>query len=510
VPLTSSPRLTVRTLDFSAQENLCVINEETAKKIGATLESRLMIRLDNLKAYYFGVIISGKGFVNKDEIGIPRDIAQALGLKDGDNVNATPVNVSESIEIIRNKLKGKKLSREEISKLIRDVVNGALDEAGIAAFLSAQEAVGMDDDELYYLTLEMATQGTVLSHPYPVYDEHSIGGVPGNSKVALVAVPTAIAFGIKIPKTSSRAIVSPSGTADTMEVLARVDLTADEIKQALVKVGGTLAWTGRLNLSPADDIFVRTERKLRIDPESQMIASILSKKVAMGVSGLVIDIPTGEGAKVSTINEAERLASRFLMVTNKLKISSKVLITFGGEPIGFTVGPALEAREALETLMKKSGPPSLVHKALSIVAALLELSGKANYGEGLNLARSMFESGKPELVFRKMIEFQGGNPEVKPEDISLADFSYTIKAPFSGAVTKINNNAVNIIARAAGAPFDKKAGVMLHAKIGYRVDQGDPLLTIYSSSANNLNKARELAESLAVFEIGHMVLKSIP
>lgn len=501
--------LRVKVVDFTFADNICILHEKSARKIGASAESRIKLSWGD-REFFLGGIIAKGDLVGEDEIIVPSYISGYLGLKDGDTVHVSSLNVVSSIEYIRNKLRGGKLKVEEISAIVRDVISGSLDERAIAAFLSAQEAVGMDDEELYLLTLEMAKGGTVLSHPYPVYDEHSIGGVPGNSKVALIAVPTAIAFGLKVPKTSSRAIVSPSGTADTMEVLARVDLTEDEIREALERVGGTLAWTGRLNLAPADDIFVRVERGLRLDPESQMIASILSKKVAMGVTGLVVDIPTGKGAKVPNLHAAERLASRFLSVTNRLRISSKVLITFGDEPIGFSVGPALEAREALEALMKREGAPSLVQKALSIVAALLEISGKANYGEGLLIAKKAFESGKPELIFRKIIGVQGGNPEIKPHEIKVGDFSYTYKAPYSGAITKINNNAITLIARAAGAPFDKGAGVLFHAKIGYRVNQGDPVFTIYSNSQSSLRSAIELAESLSAIEIGRMVLKSLP
>jgi len=503
-------QLRVKVLGLLSASSVVILSERTARRIGASTDSRLLLKSETGKSTYAGVIIATSDILAEDEVGIPALVADLLRVKSGDIVTVASLNVIQSVEYIKKKLRRERLARDEVAAIVRDVVSGLLDDAAISAFLSAQESVGMDDEELYYLTLEMAASGNTLTHPYPVYDEHSIGGVPGNSKVALVAVPTAVAFGLKVPKTSSRAIVSPSGTADTMEVLARVDLTPEEIRQALDQVGGTLAWTGRLNLSPADDIFVNVERRLRIDPESQMIASILSKKVAMGVSGLVIDIPTGEGAKVKSVHDAERLAARFLSVCHRLKIFSKALITFGSEPIGYTVGPVLEAREALETLMNRGGAPSLVHKALSIAAAMLEIAGLVKYGEGVQAAKAMLETGKPEKVFRKIIEFQGGNPDVKPQDLTPGERSYTFKAPYDGAVTKINNDAVTLIARAAGSPFDKKAGILFHAKIGYRVKAGDPLFTIYSTTSANLSKAVELANSLLTVEIGHMVLKSLP
>ena len=394
--------------------------------------------------------------------------------------------------------------------MVKEIVDGVLDDAGLTMFLTLQQTIGMDEQELYHLIRAMVETGESIAFDYPVYDEHSIGGVPGNSKVALLAVPTAVSLGLKIPKTSSRAIVSPSGTADTMEVLANVELSIDDIKKALEKAGGTLAWTGRILLSPADDILVRVERRLSIDPPSQVVASILSKKVAMGISGLVLDIPTGEGAKISNVDEAEKLAARFMSQTTKFGISFRALVTFGGEPIGFTIGPALEAREALETLIAGKGTPSLVDKAMSLAGALLEISGKAEIGEGIRLAREAFTKGKSYESFKKIIEAQGGNPDIRPDDIGLGDKSETIYSTMNGGIVSLDNRAFTAIARAAGAPHDKMAGIRLHVKIGYRVKQGDPLFTIYSTSSNRLHHAYELAKTLNPVKIGTMVLKSIP
>ncbi|MEM0179209.1 MAG: thymidine phosphorylase, partial [Fervidicoccaceae archaeon] len=403
-----------------------------------------------------------------------------------------------------------KLEAAEIRKLIFDMVTGVLDDSAIAEFVTLQSTVGMDDDETYELIRAMVETGSSITFPFPVYDEHSIGGVPGNSKVAMLAVPTAVSLGLKVPKTSSRAITSPSGTADTMEALANVTLTTEEIKRALEKAGGTIAWTGQLNLAPADDIMVRVERRLLLDPPSQVVASILSKKVSLGITGLVVDLPVGNGAKLQTEREAENLASIFVRQGGKFNMNVKALITFGGEPIGYTIGPNLEAMEALTALIKREASPSLMDKAMHIAGAIYELAGKANVGEGESYAREAFVSGKSYEAFKKIVECQGGDPNKKPEDIPLGDYKETIYSKKSGAVTFIDNRAFTIIARLAGAPLDKSAGVKLYVKIGNRVRAGDPLYTIYSSSSKRLSDALAFANSVKEMEIGTMLLKVFP
>ncbi|MGC9114680.1 MAG: AMP phosphorylase [Fervidicoccaceae archaeon] len=499
----------VRVLDITYVSNVAIINEEDAKSLGIDVESRVLLKQNGSSLIAFSPMITSE-LVSRGEIGIPKEIAKLLKLGDGEEIGVEGTSDSESISILLKKMGGKKLSEDEIRKLVADMVTGILDESAIAEFITLQSTLGMDDDETTNLIRAMVETGTKITFPYPVYDEHSIGGVPGNSKVAMVAVPTAVALGLKVPKTSSRAITSPSGTADTMEALANVSLTTEEIKNAVDKAGGTIAWTGQLNLAPADDIMVRIERRLLLDPPSQVVASILSKKVALGISGLVVDLPVGRGTKLSTETEAENLASIFVRQGGKFGMRVKALITFGGEPIGYTIGPNLEAMEALTALIKKEASPSLMDKAMHIAGALYELAGKANVGEGEAFAKEAFLNGKSYEAFKKIIEWQGGDPNKKPDDIPLGDYKETIYSNKSGAVTFIDNKAFSTIARLAGAPFDKAAGVKLYVKIGNRVRPGEPLYTIYSSSSKRLSDALAFANSVKEIEIGTMLLKVFP
>ncbi|MET1160289.1 MAG: AMP phosphorylase [Thermoprotei archaeon] len=495
-------------IDIDIGRNLVVLNYKDAEELGVNPNYRVkLIRGD--KSVVATVAVS-KTMVPPGKILVSKDIAFNLKLSNGEEVGVRPVSTIAGLVALQKRLRGERLTQEEMYNIIKDVVSGAFSEAEIAAFLVSQLFYEFSEDELYNLIRAMVDTGSRIDFEETVYDEHSIGGVPGNGKVALIAVPTIAAAGLLIPKTSSRAITSPAGTADIMEVLARVDFTADELKEIAKKVRATLAWGGSLNLAPADDIFINIERRLGIDPRHQMVASILAKKVAMGVDNLVIDIPVGRKAKVKSMEEADQLAGLFIRQAAKLGMRIKVAVTFGGQPIGVTAGPALEAKEALETMINRRGRKSLVDKAMFIAGLVLELSGKVPPGRGYDVARDIFESGRTYEKFKQIVEAQGGDPNVKPDDIELGSHTATIESPMEGAVTYIDNAVITMIARAAGAPFDKGAGVLLHAKVGYRVNKGDPLLTIYSSSSIRLEEALNIANRYPPLVVEGMLLKVLP
>ncbi len=495
-------------IDVDVGRSLIIMHEKDAQELGLGPTSKVKLaKGDRSKS---AAVAITRTMVEPGKILVSKDIVWYLKLSKEDLVGVRPFPVPPSFYVLQKRLHGERISQDEMFKLIKDIVDGAYGEAEIAAFLTSQLYYELSEDELHSLIRAMVETGSKLVFEDTVYDEHSIGGVPGNSKVALIAVPTIAAAGLLIPKTSSRAITSPAGTADTMEVLARVDLTADEIKEIARRVRATLAWGGRLNLAPADDIFVTIERKISIDPWHQMVASILAKKAAMGVDNLVIDIPVGRKAKVKKVEEADQLAGIFIRQAARLGMRIRVALTFGGQPIGATAGPALEAKEALETMINKKGKKSLVDKALTIAGLVFELSGKVPPGRGYEIAKEIFTSGRTYEKFKQIIEAQGGDPNVKPDDIPIGKHSYTIESPIEGAVTYIDNAAITTIARAAGAPFDKGAGVYLHAKVGYRVNKGDPLITIYSNSAVRLQEAINLASKYTPLIVEGMLLKILP
>jgi AMP phosphorylase len=341
----------------------------------------------------------------------------------------------------------------------------------------------------------------------PILDKHSIGGVPGD-KTTLLVVPIIAAAGYTIPKSSSRAITSPAGTADRMETLAPVHLKLDEISKIVNDVGACIVWGGAIDLAPADDLFIRVEYPLSIDP--LLLPSIVSKKKAMGSTHVIVDIPTGIGAKIATESQAEQLAIDFIELGERLDMKIECVISEGGQPIGKAVGPALEAKESLEALMGK-GPPDLLKKATGLAGSLFEMVGEKN---GQKLANDILQSGKAYEKMKEIIQAQGGNPDIQPEDIEISKNYLDYGSELEGRVLWINNRSIARIAREAGTPGDKCAGILLHVKTGDRVSKGDPLLRIYGDSEQKLVNAEKVCRTEEPVLVGsrmgeRMLLKKI-
>jgi AMP phosphorylase len=496
----------IKIIDISTGRRFALLNINDADKLGIRLHDRIKIKHGE-KAIIAEVDIT-KTVIQTGEIGVFQDLVPELGVKDGEKVTISTMPIPSSVGYIHKKMRGERLNKEEISCIIKDIASKYLNDLEIAAFVIAQSYHGMTMDEIKALAEAMFETGERIDFEKPVYDKHSIGGIPGN-KVSLLIVPIVAAAGLLIPKTSSKAITSASGTADTMSVLAPVEFTADELKKIALKAGGAIVWGGGLNLAPADDLIINVEHPLQIDPESQMLASILAKKMAVGANYLVIDIPVGRFAKVETPEEARRLSSRFVELGERLGIRIRCGITYGGQPVGHAVGPALEAREALETLCS-GGPTSLIEKSTAIAGMLLELSGKVVKGHGQEYAKEILQSGKALKKMREIIGVQGGDPKIKPEDIPIGQYKVEIKSEWDGYVTSVSNEAIRVIARAAGAPMDKGAGVILSGKVGYKVKKGQNILEIYAERESKLDEAVSIAAKMRPVTIEGMLLHELP
>ncbi len=365
---------------------------------------------------------------------------------------------------------------------------------------------GMNDSETIALTKAIIESGKTIDFKRrPVLDKHCTGGVPGNRTTMLI-VPIVASVGLLIPKTSSRAITSPAGTADTMEVLAPVSLSIEEIKRVVKKTNGCMVWGGGVNLAAADDKLIRIRHPLKLDPLGVMLASILAKKKAVGATHVLIDIPIGYGAKVINRAEAEELAKKFMGLGSSLGMEVECILTPGYDPIGFAIGPALEAREVLRILRGENVSPDLVEKSLVMAGILLEMGGKAGKGKGRMIAEKILKSGKAYEKMKQIIEEQGGDPGITPEEIKIGNKQFTVYAPSSGRVHLVHNKAISSIARAAGAPRDKEAGIYMYVEKGDKVKKGQKLFTVFSVSNRKLNAAKELVEKLSPIEMEKVVL----
>ncbi|RMG36772.1 MAG: AMP phosphorylase [Methanobacteriota archaeon] len=453
-------------------------------------------------------VVFSETLVQKGEIGFPPTLAKQLGVKKRKPVSIAPRARPKSVDVIMKKYDRHVWSGDDIRVILDDIYNENLTDLEMAAFTLAIQYENLSDEETVNLTKGFAYHGTQLSFNEPVYDKHSVGGIAGN-KVSLVIVPIVAAAGLLIPKTSSRAITSPSGTADTMEVLANVDFTAEEIQEIAPKTRGMIVWGGHLNLAPVDSkIISRIERPLGLDPESIIIASILSKKLATGVKHLVLDMPTGPGTKLETRTTAKALAHKFVEIGRKVGIEVDCALTYADQPVGHAIGPALEAKEALETLMG-NGPRSVHEKSVELAGILLEMAKLVPKGEGARMADDILRSGKALAKMREIIDAQGGNAKVMPEDIEIGQYTAEVKAYADGYISHISNTAIKKIARELGCPVNKKAGMYLLHKAGEFVTKGTPLLRIHATKESHLERALNVANNSQMYKLEGMVIERV-
>jgi len=475
-------RFKVKKIKISAGRPIVFLNKNAAAKLNVYVNDRVAILSETQKIFAIVDII--KDSLNSDEIYLSEEALDFLRIKAGNFVEVTDALEPKSNEYILKKMNGKKLNKKEIFAIIREIVGNHLSEAEISYFVSAVYHHGMDMEETKYLIEAICKTGQILSwHSKQIADKHSIGGIPGNRTTPIV-VSICASDGIIMPKTSSRAITSAAGTADTIETIARVDFSAEELKKIVKKTNACLAWGGSLGLAPADDKLIRVERLLNIDPESQLIASILSKKLAVGSKYVLIDIPFGKGAKVN-LKKAKILKEKFLRLSKYFKIKMEVTITDGKEPIGNGVGPVLEINDVIRVLRRENPPKKLEEKSVMLAGKIIEMLGHSKKGKGMERARELLESGAAYKKFEEIINAQEG----KVRYLLPAKIKEEIKAKKRGKLIEINNQRINYIARILGCPENKNAGVYLLKHCGEEVREDDALMILYSPSSDKLKGA---------------------
>ena len=278
-----------------------------------------------------------------------------------------------------------------------------------------------------------------------------------------------------------------------METLAPVNLDLKDMRRVVGQEGGCIVWGGAIRLSPADDILIRIERALDIDTEGQMIASVLSKKIAAGATHLVIDLPVGPTAKVRDGVAAERLGQGLIAASEAFGLKMIIVPGDGRQPIGGGLGPGLEARDVLAVLQcKPEAPQELRSRALVLSGALLELSGAAGPGQGVASARQVLDDGRAWSKFQRICQAQGGMREPP-----VAAHRQPILARCGGQLAEIDNRKLARLAKLAGAPEDKAAGLELHVRCGQPIQAGEPLCTVHAESPG------ELAYALGYADLNH-------
>lgn len=480
--------LKVKSLKLLTGKPVAILHEKTARSLAIYVGER--IRIKN-KHSLVAIVDLAKGILKENEIALSMEVINELKITEGYAVEISPEPPPKTSHYILEKLKGMELSSEKIFSIVGDIVHNALTEAEIAFFISGVYVHGMSDREIADLTKSMVAFGRQLKLENNVYDKHSIGGIAGNRTTPLI-VSICAAAGLTMPKTSSRAITSAAGTADVIETIAKVEFSIDEIKKILKKTGACMVWGGSLGLAPADDKIIQVERLLGLDPEAQLIASILAKKLSVRAKGVLLDIPYGNSAKTKTKADAKKLAEKFKKISKLLKLNLNAVETDGSQPIGNGIGPVLEMRDVISVLkQERTRPLDLEKKALFLSSLLLEMSGNAKKGSGMKIASEILKSGKAWKKFNEIIAAQNGNSGNFDKRLALAKFSYVVKAEKSGKIKEIDNKKIASVARAAGCPSDKSSGLYLHAHVGNSFRKNDSLVTIYANTEDKLNFAKE-------------------
>lgn len=474
-------------------------NCELYRAEGFQALSKIEINAEGKRIFAVLNVVDDENIVQPGELGLTEQAFSQLGLAEGSLACVAHTEPPASMDAVRRKIEGNRLTLKDFRSITQDITENRYSKMEMAAFLVATVQGGLDREEILHLTKAMTETGERIRWDAPlVADKHCIGGIPGN-RTSMLIVPIVAAHGLLIPKTSSRAITSPAGTADTMSVLAEVNLTPQIMHQVVNKTRACLAWGGRAQLAPADDILISVERPLGIDSEGQMIASILSKKLAAGATHLLLDIPVGPTAKVRHMNQALRLRKLFEYIGDRLGIHLEVMISDGSQPIGRGIGPALEARDIMQVLENHPDAPSdLRQKALHLAGRILEFDPDVRGGQGYGIARDILEDGRALAKMQEIIEAQGKADTLTGNTLLTTE----ICANQSGVVISIDNYQLTRIARLAGAPLDKQSGVDLLKKLGDSVQQGEALYRIHAEFPADFNFARTKAIDNSGYKIG--------
>lgn len=431
--------------------------------------------------------ITSDGLLKEGEISLSKSAIEKLNVQDNDLLDVAHMEPLQSMTNVRTKLYGNTLHQQEYDAIIQDIADEKYSNIFLSSFVAACSGSNMKLEEICYLTMSMIKAGNKLEWGNEIIaDKHCVGGLPGN-RTTMIVVPIIASLGIMIPKTSSRAITSPAGTADTMEVLTNVNLTLAQMRKVVEKENGCIVWGGGMKLSPADDIIIKVERALDIDSEGQMIASILSKKAAAGATDCVIDIPVGATAKVRTVENAISLSLRLKEVADYIGLNIQTICSNGTQPVGYGIGPSLEARDVLAVLQNATdAPKDLRQRAVTIATEIVKLVWDMEEQVAEDLVIKKIDNGE---AFKKLIsicEAQGGFYEPMH-----AKYSKTIESATAGIISEFDNRKIARVAKLAGAPEAAEAGIDFKVLLNQNIIIGQPLFTIYANSPGELEYAYE-------------------
>ena len=415
-----------------------------------------------------------------------------------------------ALQAIQKKLVGKRLNYDEIFAVMDEISHNRLSQVLTTYFAASGYSKGFSNEEMYFLTKAMIETGEKLEFKGIVADKHSIGGVPG-TRTTLLVTPIVAAAGFTIPKSSSRAITTPGGTGDDMEVLAPVTFGKKDIYRIVAETGACIVWGGGVDIAPADDDLIQVEEPLLLESFDKILVSIMAKKVAFGSNHIVIDVPYGKHVKVHNKADAMLLKQKFQYLAKRFNVKLNVYVHDTNEPSGRGIGPLLETKEALKVLEQlPDRPMDLEEKGLHLAGMVLDLcledspkklqeKIKDEFGNGRKWAEYILSSGHALKKMREIIKAQGGNSDIISAELRPGKHTYDVKSKVAGVVKGIDSKNATILAKILGAPKQKKSGIYLLKKSGEEIKVGETAFIMYSENEHNLNEAKDSLSHFPIF-----------
>ncbi len=488
-------------VDIHEGEQLVVlINEQDAWEHGITSMDKVSLIYDD-KEFVFDVDLSNT-YVQRWEVGIFEDIREKYKMRSGQLVTVSfTKNTSESLDALKKWLTGKRLNKQEILAIMKDISNNRFTDVLTTYFSAMGFFLPSKDEDLYRMAEAMAKSGEMLHFPGVVADKHCMGWVPGN-ETTMIMIPLLTSLGIKMPKTFSKAITTPAATGECVSVLMDISFSKKEIEDLVGKNNCCLVRWGGLDLAPADEKLIKVAYPLSMQSYSRTIVSIMAKKYAMGINHSLIDIPVGPTAKVPDMKTARLLKKKYEYVGKKLGMKVHVEMTPALQPIGAGIGAVLQVREVLRVLQQHTQRPmDLEKKAVYLASKIIELVGMAKGKDAEKLAYGQLISGKAWEMMQKIISAQHGDPKVLSEKLKLAKIQKDIVAEKNGIVKYIDMKVVNVTARTLGSPLDLQAGLYLHKKLGDAVKKGEVIYTMYANDEGKIRLAKEFLDDKKMYQI---------
>jgi len=450
--------------------------------------------------YAFLQIVDDENVVKPNEIALNNEAFRQISLPEGANVTITLSPPAPSLSYVKKKINGNILSSSEYRAIIKDIGSRRYSNTDIASFLVASGSF-MSATEVLAMTEALVSEHALTwDDENIVVDQHCLGGVPGN-KTDIVVMAIVAAYGLPMPKTASRSLTSCAGVADTFGVVANVELEDKQFQRLVKENRAALAYYNALSISDVNKLVFSIERQLGIVKQEHVVASMLAMKKSAGVTHLLVDIPVGPNSRIKSTNEAMRLRKLIEYIGDMSQMAVDVVITDGSEPVGYGVGPVLEARDVVRVLNNKpDAPEDLKEKSLFLAGKILEFDPKLRGGQGYAVAKELLQSGAALATFNRIAAAQG-----RQSAQQMGHLSRDIVASTSGVVESIDNSRIIKIGVWAGAGQHEGAGVDLFKKVGDTVREGDPLYRIYSCASADF----ALANSIVDGDNGYKITRAV-